>query len=65
MKAPVLAYPCFSPTAAKFIVQTDASEVGLGAVLEQNEHVTSYASRSLSSPEWQYSEYKESESVLQ
>ena len=51
MKAPVLAYPCFSPTAAKFIVQTDASKVGLGAVLEQNEHVTSYASRSLSSPE--------------
>ena len=55
MKAPILAYPCFTPNAAKFIVQTDASGVGLGAVLEQDEHVISYASRSLTSPERQYS----------
>ena len=55
MKAPILTYPCFSSNAAKFIVQTDASGVGLGAVLEQDEHVISYASRSLTSPERQYS----------
>ena len=55
MKAPILAFPCFGPNAAKFMVQTDASGVGLGAVLEQDEHVISYASRSLTSPERQYS----------
>ena len=55
MIAPVLAYPCFSPSASEFVVQTDASGVGLGAMLEQDGHVISYASCLLTSPETQYS----------
>ena len=35
-------------------MQTDASAVGLGAVLEQNGHPVVYASRALTSPEKQY-----------
>ena len=55
--APVLSYPNF---AQHFILQTDASDLGLGAVLTQKdglgqEHVISYASRSLSDREKRYS----------
>ena len=55
--APVLAYPQFDK---HFILQTDASDLGLGAVLTQKdncgqEHVISYASRSLSDREKRYS----------
>ena len=46
MKTPVLAYPSFEQNAAEFILQTDASAVGLGAVLEQQGHVIAYASKS-------------------
>ena len=55
LRAPVLAYPRFSPQASEFVLQTDASAVGLGAVLEQDGHVIAYASRSLTAPERQYS----------
>ena len=55
LRAPVLAYPHFSPQASEFILQTDASAAGLGAVLEQDGHVIAYASRSLTAPERQYS----------
>ena len=55
--APILCYPDFD---REFILQTDASDVGLGAVLSQidksgNEHVVAYASRTLSPREKNYS----------
>ena len=43
IQAPVLAYPCFDPCADEFVLQTDASAVGLGAILEQSGHVIAYA----------------------
>ena len=55
VQAPVLAYPSFLHSASEFVLQTDASAVGLGAVLEQDGHVIAYASRSLTAPERQYS----------
>ena len=55
MEAPVLVYPSFSPDATEFVLQTDASAVGLGAVLEQSGHPIVYASRSLTSSEHNYS----------
>jgi len=53
---PVLAYPCFS---RPFVLHTDASGQGLGAVLEQEQedgrlHPVAYASRTLSKHERQY-----------
>ena len=54
-KAPVLSYPLFGPNAAEFILETDASAVGLGAVLEQDGHPIAYASRSLTKSERNYS----------
>ena len=45
----------FKQDAAPFILQTDASSVGLGAVLEQNGHVIAYGSRYLKKTEQHYS----------
>ena len=53
--APVLSYPSFCLEATEFNLQTDASAVGLGAVLEQDGHPIAYASRALTSPERNYS----------
>ena len=55
VQAPVLAYPRFEPRASEFMLQTDASVVGLGAVLEQDGHVIAYASWSLTASERHYS----------
>ena len=56
--APILAYPRFSPD-AEFILETDASGIGLGTVLSQTQpdgmlHPIAYASRSLDPNERNY-----------
>ena len=55
--SPVLAYPKFGPD-SEFILETDASYVGLGAVLSQQQdgkaHPIAYASRSLNVHEKKY-----------
>ena len=56
--APVLAYPIFGPD-TEFIIETDASSFGLGAVLAQKQedgliHLVAYASRTLSPAEKNY-----------
>ena len=55
VQAPILAYPQFKKGSPHFVLQTDASFMGLGAVLEQNGHVIAYASISLNKAEQQYS----------
>ena len=57
IKAPILRVP---DTSRRFIVQTDASDVGIGAVLSQleengEEHPIAYASRKLQPRETKYS----------
>ena len=42
-EAAVLAYPLFQFNAAVFVLQTDASAIGLGVVLEQDEHPVAHA----------------------
>ena len=54
-KTYVLAFPDFSQEAVPFHLQTDASAVGINAVLEQDGHVIAYASRVLSLAMQEYS----------
>ena len=56
VSSPVLSYPDYS---RRFVLDTDASDTGIGAVLSQtkddgSEVVTAYASCSLSRPERRY-----------
>ena len=58
ISAPVLSYPRFGPE-EKFIVETDASSLGIGAVLAQKQkdgyvHPVAYASRTLNPHERNY-----------
>ena len=53
--APVLAYPQFRAIAGQFVLHTDASESGLGWVLEQDNRMLAYASRSSTKVENYYS----------
>ena len=55
MQAPILVYPRFDSNAPLFVLQTDASSVGVGAVLEQGGKVVASASRALTKAERQYS----------
>jgi hypothetical protein len=52
ISTPILQYPDFRK---EFTVECDASDVGLGAVLTQDDHVIAYTSRSLTSTERNYS----------
>ena len=52
--APVLTYPRFDKRASLFVLQTDASAVGLGAILQQDGYVIGYVSRVLSKSEANY-----------
>ena len=58
-RAPVLALPDFSPEAGSFVLDTDASEDAVGAVLSQEfpgegEKVIAYGSKCLTKPERNY-----------
>ena len=59
--APVLAYPDFSAAGAPFLLDTDASNVGMGGILSQvqggEERVIAYASQLLSKSQRNYSTY--------
>ena len=54
-EAPILALPHFDLHASPFILQTDASAGGLGAILQQDGHVIAYATRVLNKAEYNYS----------
>ena len=55
IQAPVLTYPRFDYGASQFVLQTDTSAYGIGAVLEQDVHVVAFISRALGKAEQQYS----------
>ena len=54
LQSPVLMYPKFTSDAYPFVLQTDASAMGPGAVLEQGKQIIAYASRALTKPEKLY-----------
>ena len=55
IQAPVLTYPRFGYGASQFVLQTDASAYGIGAVLEKDGQVVAFISRALKKAEQQYS----------
>ena len=54
-QSPILAYPKIGWDESPFTLQTDASDIGLRAVLEQKGKVIAYASRTLTKSECNYS----------
>ena len=54
-QAPILAYLMFRSGAGQFILATNASNIGIAAVLEQDGHVIAYTRRTLSKSEKNYS----------
>ena len=64
MHAPILKYPYFSSTSKQFQLYVDASDKGIGAVLEKYGHVNAYTSRALSSSEKNYIIQKECLAVI-
>ena len=55
LELPLLTYPSFAADAGPFVLQTDPSAVGIGAVLEQDAYVLAYSSRAITKSEKQYS----------
>ena len=55
VSTPVLSYPRFGQAAPEFVLKTDASALGIRAVLEQGNQVIAYQSRALTRAEQQYS----------
>ena len=51
----MLTYPNFAADTGLFVLQTDASAVDIGVVLEQDGHVIAYFSRALTKSEKRYS----------
>ena len=51
----VLQYPQFHSAPSQFVMYIDASDVGLGVILEQDNHVITYASCVLNKSEQNYS----------
>lgn len=54
-EAPVLAIPDFTQ---QFVIETDASDLGMGAVLMQNGHPISFLSKAFSSRSQGFSTYE-------
>ena len=54
LQSQILIFPDFIPTAKPFVLQTDASAMGIGAVLKQGGQVVTYANRALTPPEKSY-----------
>ena len=55
MEPPILTFSKFGNTASLFIIYTDGSRTGIGAVLEQDSLVIIYTCRVLIKSEKQYS----------
>nr|GEY93553.1 retrotransposon protein, putative, unclassified [Tanacetum cinerariifolium] len=55
IQSPVLALPNFND---EFVIETDASRIGLGAVLQQNKHTIAYLSKTLAPKHQSLSTYE-------
>ena len=64
ISVPVLAYPGLFSDSSPFVLHTDASEHGVGAVLEQGGQVAAYASHTLTKAEKNYNVIQECLAVV-